>query len=88
MDCASAHQLLSQRNSAHIRHADLEAVFAGVAGARHDARDACKVGRGKVAKHKLAQVQLGQPLESDAAPREIDAAVSMRMRLLSAAMQC
>ena len=62
MDCASAHQLLSKRDCALIRHADLEAIFAGVTGARHEAWNAGKVGQRKVAKNELAQIQLGQPL--------------------------
>jgi hypothetical protein len=71
MDCASAHELLSQRDGALVRHADLEAILAGVTGARHEARDAGQFGHGKVAENELAQVQLGQPLKRDAAPREL-----------------
>ena len=86
MDCASAHELLSQRDGALVRHADLEAILAGVTGARHEARDAGKVGHGEVAENKLAQGQLGQPLEQTSAA--LTTTASLRMRLRAAAPQC
>ena len=62
VNAAGAQQLLRQLNSALVRHANLEAVLARVARARHEARDARKVNHREGAEEELAEVQLGQTL--------------------------